>query len=119
MTVTEILKRNVERLVALTKRELEIRLGELDDLFHARTLDRIFIEERIYKRIETEKTMEGIQATVKEGFKPFRAELRRDVTNDDIERLLKIPIRRISQFDINKNRDEIEAIKKEESEVRC
>ena len=118
MTVTEILKRNVERLVALTKRELEIRLGELDDLFHARTLDRIFIEERIYKRIETEKTMEGIQATVKEGFKPFRAELRRDVTNDDIERLLKIPIRRISQFDINKNRDEIEAIKKEEGEVR-
>ena len=118
MTVTEILKRNVERLVALTKRELEIRLGALDDLFHARTLDRIFIDERIYKRIATEKTMEGIQATVKEGFKPFRAELRRDVTNDDIERLLKIPIRRISQFDINKNRDEIEAIKKEEGEVR-
>ena len=118
MTVTEILKRNVDRLVALTKRELEIRLGELDDLFHARTLDRIFVEERIYKRIETEKTMEGILATVKEGFKPFRGELRRDLTNDDIERLLKIPIRRISQFDIDKNRDEIKAIEQEEAEVR-
>lgn len=118
MSVTEILRKNVDRLMALTKQEQEIRLKELDDLFHARTLDRIFIEERIYKRIEKEKTMEGIQATVKEGFKPFRAELRHDVTNEDIDRLLKIPIRRISQFDIDKNRDEIKAIKDEEKEVQ-
>ena len=118
MSVREILKKNVERLTALTKREQEIRLGELDDLFHARTLDRIFIEERIYKRIEHEKTMEGIQSTVKEGFKPFRKELRRDVTNEDIERLLKLQIRRISQFDIDKNRKEIEDIKAEEKTVK-
>ena len=118
MSVSEILKCNVDRLMALTKREQEIRLQELDDLFHARTLDRIFIEERIYKRIETQKTMEGIQATVKDGFKPFRQELRRDVTNDDVERLLKLQIRRISQFDIDKNRQEIDAIRKEEKEVQ-
>ena len=118
MSVTEILRKNVDRLMALTKQEQEIRLKELDDLFHARTLDRIFIEERIYKRIETEKSMEGIQATVKEGFKPFRKQLRHDVTNEDIDRLLKIPIRRISQFDIDKNRDEIKAIKDEEKEVQ-
>ena len=118
MTVSEILRVQVDRLVALTKREQEIRLGELDDLFHARTLDRIFVEERIYKRIETEKTMAGILATVKEGFKPFRAELRRDVTDEDIERLLKIPIRRISQFDIDKNREEIEAVEREEAQVK-
>ena len=118
MSVTEILRKNVDRLMALTKREQEIRLGELDDLFHARTLDRIFIEERIYKRIEKEKTMEGILATVKDGFKPFRKELRRDVTNEDVERLLKLQIRRISQFDIDKNRQEIEDIKKEEAQVR-
>lgn len=117
MRVSEILKRNAERLMYLIKRELEIRLGELDDLFHARTLDRIFIEERIYKRIEEEKTMDGVQSTIKEGFKPFRKELRRDVTNDDIERLLKLQIRRISQFDINKNREEIENVIKEEAEV--
>jgi topoisomerase-4 subunit A len=117
MRVSEILKRNAERLMYLIKRELEIRLGELDDLFHARTLDRIFIEERIYKRIEEEKTMEGVQSTIKEGFRPFRKELRRDVTNDDIERLLKLQIRRISQFDINKNREEIENVIKEEAEV--
>jgi len=118
MSVTEILKKNVDRLMELTKREQEIRLGELDDLFHARTLDRIFIEERIYKRIEKEKTAEGVQKTVLEGFKPFRKELRRDVTPEDVERLLKLPIRRISQFDIGKNREEIAGIRKEEAEVR-
>ena len=118
MTVSEIIRRNSERLMELTRKEFEIRLGELDDLFHARTLDRIFIEERIYKRIETEKTMEGVKSTIVEGFKPFLGELRRQIVDDDIERLLKIPIRRISQFDINKNREEIEGIEKEEASVR-
>ena len=118
MSVKDILKKNVERLMELTKREQEIRLGELDDLFHARTLERIFVEERIYKRIEEEKTMEGVQSAVKDGFKPFRGELRRDVVNEDVERLLKLQIRRISRFDINRNREEIENILKEESEVR-
>ena len=85
MSVTQILQKNVERLMALTKREQEIRLGELDDLFHARTLDRIFVEERIYKRIEQEKTYEGVQKAVMDGFKPFRKELRRDITPEDVE----------------------------------
>ena len=119
MKVSEILKRNAERLTELTKRELEIRLGELDDLFHARTLDRIFIEERIYKRIEKEKTMEGVRTAVRTGFGPFMGELRRKtITDDDIERLLKLQIRRISQFDIDKNREEIKEICKEEAEVK-
>ena len=119
MSVTEILKKNVERLMALTKREQEIRLGELDDLYHARTLDRIFIEERIYKRIEEEKTMEGVRNAVRTGFIPHMKELRRQViTDDDIERLLKLQIRRISQFDIDKNREEIEGILREEGEVK-
>ena len=117
MSVSEIVRKNAERLLALTRQELEIRLQELDDLFHARTLDRIFIEERIYKRIESEKTMEGVMKTVKEGFRPFRKELRRDVTDEDVERLLKLQIRRISQFDIDHNREEIEAVRKEEAEV--
>lgn len=118
MTVSQILQKNVDRLMFLTKREQEIRLDELDSLFHARTLDRIFVEERIYKRIENEKTYEGVQSAVMEGFKPFRAELRHDITADDVERLLKIPIRRISQFDINKNRDEITNILAEERQVK-
>ena len=118
MTITEIVRKNVDRLMELTKREQEIRLGELDDLYHARTLDRIFIEERIYKRIETEKTMEGVKKAIITGFEPFLKELRRGIVDEDIERLLKIPIRRISQFDINKNREEIEGIEKEEAQVR-
>ena len=118
MTITQILQKSVDRLMFLTKREQEIRLEELDALFHARTLDRIFVEERLYKRIEKEKTYEGVQATVIEGFKPFRKELRRDVTLEDVERLLKIPIRRISQFDIDKNRDEIKNILAEETQVK-
>ena len=118
MTITQILQKSVDRLMFLTKREQEIRLEELDALFHARTLDRIFVEERLYKRIEKEKTYEGVQATVIEGFKPFRKELRRDVTLEDVERLLKIPIRRISQFDIDKNRDEIKNILAEERQVK-
>ena len=118
MTITQILQKNVDRLMFLTKREQEIRLDELDALFHARTLDRIFVEERIYKRIEKEKTYEGVQKAVLDGFRPFRAELRHDVTLEDVERLLKIPIRRISQFDIDKNRDEIKNILAEEREVK-
>ena len=118
MTVTDIIRKNVDRLLELTRREQEIRLGELDDLFHARTLDRIFIEERIYKRIETQKTMEGVKSAIVTGFEPFLKELRRAIVDEDIERLLKIPIRRISQFDIDKNREEIEGIEREEAKVR-
>ena len=77
MTVSDILRRNADRLLDLTKKELEIRLGELDDLHHARTLDRIFIEERIYKRIEQEKTMDGVKSAVRTGFAPHMSELRR------------------------------------------
>ncbi len=115
--VSEILAKNVQRLLDLSRAELEIRLGELDAEFHARTLDRIFVEERIYKRIENEKTWEGVQKAVLSGFAPFAGELRHAITNDDIERLLKIPIRRISLFDIEKNRREIETILAEEAEV--
>ena len=119
MTVSQILQCNVDRLLALLKREFEIRLGELDDLFHARTLERIFIEERLYKRIESEKTYEGVQAAIRDGLKPFLKELRRGaVTDEDIERLLKLQIRRISQFDIDKNRRDIEEIEAEEKQIR-
>ena len=118
MKVSEILRKNVERLLFLVRRELEIRLAELDDIFHERTLERIFIEERIYKRIEKEKTAEGVRGTVIEGFKPFRKELRRDIVDDDVERLLKLQIRRISQFDINKNREDIKRTLAEEKETR-
>lgn len=117
MSVSDILRANTEQLMELLQRELIIRQGELDDLFHSKTLEQIFIENRIYKRIEEEVTYEAVQQAVLDGFKPFRKMLRRDVSLDDIEALLQIKIRRISRFDINKNREEIEAIIREEGEV--
>ncbi len=117
MTVSEILQACTDQLLELLNRELEIRRGELDDLFHSKTLEQIFIEERIYKRIEEQTTYEAVQQAVLEGFTPFRGRLRRDVTLDDVESLLQIKIRRISRYDLEKNRQEIEGILKEEAEV--
>ena len=117
MSVSEILRANTEMLLDILKRELEVRAGELDDAFHSKTLEQIFIEERIYKRIEEQETYEAVQQAVLDGFKPFRKRLRRDVTLDDVEQLLQIKIRRISRFDIEKNRQEIEGILNEEAEV--
>ncbi|MGI6494817.1 MAG: DNA topoisomerase IV subunit A [Kiritimatiellia bacterium] len=118
MSLSEILQANTGMLVDIFRRELEVRAGELDAAFHTKTLERIFIEERIYKRIEEQETYEAVQQAVLEGFVPFRPRLRRDVTPEDVEQLLQIRIRRISRYDIEKNRQEIEGILKEEAEVQ-
>lgn len=110
MTATEIIKYYAKKLTAIIKDELEYERNKLTEELHARTLERIFIEERIYKKIETMKTAEGVNKAVKDGFVPFKKELIREVTDDDVETLLKIPIRRISLFDINKNKDQVTAI---------
>ena len=95
LTVSEILRENTGQLVAILKRELELREQQLQDELHYRTLERIFIEERIYKLIEKCKTSEAVMAAVYEGFKPFKRELIRDLTDPDVERLLQVRIRRI------------------------
>lgn len=118
MTVSEVLRADTEQLVETLKRELELKEKKLQDELHFRTLERIFIEERIYKKIEQCKTNETVMAAVHEGFKPFRKELLREITDPDVERLLQVRIRRISLFDINKHREEIEKTKGELSETR-
>lgn len=110
MTATEIIKYYAKKLVAIIKDELEFERGKLTDELHVRTLERIFIEERIYKKIEEQKTAEDVVKAVRKGFVPFKNELIRDITDDDIDHLLQIPIRRISLFDINKNREQVSAI---------
>ena len=110
MTATEIIKYYAKKLTGIIKDELEFERSKLNDELHARTLERIFIEERIYKKIETMKTAEDVNKAVKNGFIPFKKELVREVTDDDVETLLRIPIRRISLFDINKNKDQVTAI---------
>ncbi|MCL2211433.1 MAG: DNA topoisomerase IV subunit A [Treponema sp.] len=111
MTVSEIIKYHAKQLVKILTKELELEKKELQDKLHLRTLERIFIEERIYKGIEKMKTAKGVQEAVIAGFKPFLKEIGpRGVSDDDVEHLLRIPIRRISLYDINKARDEMEQI---------
>lgn len=118
MTVSDVLRANTDQLVAVLKRELELKEKKLQDDLHFRTLERIFIEERLYKKIEQCRTNEAVLAAVHDGFKPFRAELIRDLTPEDVDRLLQVRIRRISLFDINKHREEVERVKAELAETR-
>jgi topoisomerase IV subunit A len=118
LTVSEVLRENTAQLVAILKRELELREKQLLDELHYRTLERIFIEERIYKGIEKCKTNEAVIAAVYEGFKPFKKELVREIVDADVEKLLQVRIRRISLFDINKHREEMEKTKADLDETR-
>lgn len=110
MTCTQVIEYHSKQLVGILKEELEYEKRQLTEKLHLRTIERIFVEERIYKKIETQKTEEGVNKAVKDGFKPFLAELIRQITDEDVDHLLKIPIRRISLYDINKNKQEVKAI---------
>jgi topoisomerase-4 subunit A len=118
MPVSEIVSYHAHKLVEILKRELELERHKLREKYHARTLERIFVEERIYKKIEEMKTERGVIDAVLKGFEPFKAEIPREVTEEDVERLLKIPIRRISLYDINKAREEMERIKARLGEIK-
>src|SRR5882724_8369337 len=118
MTVSEVLRENTEQLIETLKRALQLGESKLQDELHFRTLERIFIEERIYKKIEQCKTNEAVVAAVNDGFKPFRKELVRELIDADVNRLLQVRIRRISVFDINKHREEMEKVKADLSETR-
>ncbi|MBW1636279.1 MAG: DNA topoisomerase IV subunit A [Deltaproteobacteria bacterium] len=112
-TVSKVIEHNTLKLKNDLLRGLEIDLGRLEDKLHARLLEQIFIEERIYKRIEEETSLNAVIQTVETGLAAFVAELVRSVTREDIERLLEIRIKRISRYDINKQAKEIRTIRKE------
>jgi topoisomerase-4 subunit A len=118
MNVTDVLKYNADRLVELLKRELKIEDGHLRDKLHAKTLEQIFIENRVYKKIEDKKTQEGVTNAVIDGLEPFKDMIKRQVTGEDVETLLRIPIRRISAYDINKAQHEMDEIKTRLKEIR-
>ncbi len=118
LTVSEILRENTDQLVNTLKRELQLKEQQFQDELHFRTLERIFIEERIYKKIEQCKTNEAVAAAVYDGFKPFAKQLVRDLADPDVDRLLQVRIRRISLFDINKHREEMDAVKADLAETR-
>jgi topoisomerase-4 subunit A len=118
LTVSEVLRENTAQLVDVLKRELQLDEAKLQDELHFRTLERIFIEERIYKRIEQCKTNEAVLQAVYEGFKPFKKELVRELVDADVDRLLQVRIRRISLFDINKHREEMKKTEADLAETR-
>ena len=108
--VSEMLRQSTDYTVDLLKLELEIKLKELEEQWHFASLERIFIENRIYRDIEEEVTWEGVLAAINHGLQPYIQLLKRSVTNDDIARLTDIRIKRISKFDINKAQQKIEAL---------
>ena len=110
MNVDEILRYNTEQLVSLLKRELELERHRLMEELHSKTLVQIFIENRIYKDIEKCTTSEGVHTAVLDGVNKFRHLLKRDVTKEDVEMLLEVRIKRISLFDMNKNRKDMDDI---------
>ena len=116
-TVSEILRENTKQLVDVLRRELELKKKNLLNALHHKTLIQIFVEERIYKRIEECKTADAVRNAILSGFEPFKEKLQRSITKEDLEMLLGVRIRRISLFDINKNRKEIEGILQELTQV--
>ena len=117
MTISEILKANTAQLKLLLKQELELEKKRLEDELHRKTLVQIFVENRIYKKIETKKTLPDVHKAVLDGVNKFRNQLKRDVTKEDVEMLLEVRIRRISLFDINKHKKEMDDIVKALEEV--
>jgi topoisomerase-4 subunit A len=113
MDVDEIVRHTTSRLVAILRKELQRRRRRLVEEMHRHTLVRIFVENRLYKGLEACASPGEAEQAVREALAPFRAEMQRDLTHDDVEALLGIPIRRISHFDVEKNRKEIEKLREE------
>jgi topoisomerase-4 subunit A len=118
MGVSSILKHSADRTVGLLKRELEIRLGELQEEWHMSSLEKIFIEERIYRDIEESETWEAVIEAIDKGLDPFKKLLLREVTREDIIQLTEIKIKRISRFDVKKADEHIKGIETELEEVK-
>ena len=116
--VSDMLKISTIRTLGLLKSELVIQLSELEEQWHFLSLERIFIENRIYRDIEEKTTRETVIQAVADGLTPFVQNLKRAVTEDDILRLLDIRIMRISKFDSNKAQDKIEALEGDIEKVK-
>ncbi|MCF6171035.1 MAG: DNA gyrase/topoisomerase IV subunit A [Bacteroidales bacterium] len=117
ISVKEILRQNTDHTVFLLKRELEIRLTELGNLWHNASLEKIFIENRIYLAIEDCETWECVLTTIDKGLEPFKKLLRRDVAEEDLVRLTEIKIKRISKYNAFKAEEQIKAVEAEMEEV--
>ena len=116
--VTEMLRHSTDKTVQLLKQNLEIKLDELEEQWHFASLERIFIENRIYRDIEEEETWDGVISAIDKGLQPHIQHLKRAITTEDIERLTEIRIKRISKFDIDKAQQRIEALEDQIAQVK-
>ena len=116
--VSEMLKSSTDYTVHLLKRELEIQLHELEEQWHFASLERIFIENRIYRDIEEEETWQGVIKAIDLGLKPHVKHLKRAITEEDIVRLTEIRIKKISKFDIDKAKQFIEGLEEKIAQVK-
>ena len=116
--VTEMLRRSTDHTVELLKQELEIKLGEFEEQWHFASLERIFIQNRIYRDIEEEETWPGVISAIDKGLQPHIKHLKRTITEEDITRLTEIRIKRISKFDIDKAQQKIDALEDQIAETK-
>ena len=116
--VQDILKISTDNTKDLLKKELEIKLDELENQWHSISLERIFIENRIYRDIEEKTTWDEVLSTIDSGLDPFKSKLKKEVTVDDIKKLTEIPIRKISKFDLDKVKDKLDSIEVNIEEVK-
>nr|WP_298926881.1 DNA gyrase/topoisomerase IV subunit A [uncultured Allomuricauda sp.] len=116
--ITEMLERSTDYTVELLKAELKIQLRELEEQWHFASLERIFIENRIYRDIEEEETWEGVIAAIDKGLKPFTKNLKRAVTEEDIVRLTEIRIKRISKFDLEKAQQLLDSLEEKIAQTK-
>ena len=116
--VSDILKKSTEKTKNLLKKELDVRLAELNLLWHYSTLEKIYIENRIYRLIEDEETCDGVLEAINKGLKPFINMLKKEVSEDDILKLTEIKIKRISKFDLEKADKKIKHIEEDIDKVK-
>ena len=116
--VSDILRTSTENTRELLKEELEIELYELNNQWHSISLEKIFIENRVYRDIEDKTSWESVLSTIEEGLKPYVKKLKKEVSLDDIKKLTEIPIKKISRFDLNKVNEKLKNININIDEVK-
>ncbi len=117
LNVNEILKHSAAGTMQLLKRELELAQDELEEDWHFSSLEKIFIEKRIYRDIEECKTWEAVLEAIDKGLRPYRKKLKRDYTQEDIIRLTEIKIKRISKYDSFKSDEHIKSVEAKLKEI--
>ena len=116
--VSEMLRRSTENTVSILEQELLVKKAELEEQWHFAYLERIFIENRIYRDIEEQETWEGVIQAIHKGLVPHIGHLKREVNNDDVVRLTEIRIKRISKFDLDKAQQRIDALEADLAQVK-